>query len=108
MGRENDVRLGLLRRSCVHVVASAFDGKLIGLISQAAEFGVKNIADMGFVAGDRFNVYELTGQSDDIHGKENNARDGAQSFRRQDSVTTEMQRATSGREAEHLSAAILF
>jgi hypothetical protein len=89
MGREDDVWLGLLWRSRVHVAASAFDGEFIGLVSQAAEFGVKNIADMGFVAGDRFNVYELTGQSDDIHGKENNARDGAQSFRTQDSVTTE-------------------
>jgi hypothetical protein len=60
------------------------------MVSQAAEFIVKNVADQSFVAGDRFNVYKLTGQSDDIHGKENNARDGAQSFRRQDSVTTEM------------------
>jgi hypothetical protein len=34
---------------------------------------VNNIAHQGFVAGDRFNVYELTSKRDNIHAKENNA-----------------------------------
>jgi hypothetical protein len=80
VGRENDVRLGLLRRGCVHVAAVAFDSELIRLVSEADEFGMKNIANRGFVPGDRFNVYEVTGESDDIHGNENNARGDAQSF----------------------------
>ena len=36
---------------------------------------MNDIANQGFVACDRFNVYELTSKSDDIHGKENNALD---------------------------------
>ena len=77
VSRENDGGARLLRRSRVHVAAAAFDGKLIRLVSQAKELAVKNIAYEGFVAGDRFNVYELTGESDDIHGNENNLRRGA-------------------------------
>src|SRR5208282_5299198 len=76
--REDDTGLGLLRRGGVHVATVAFDGKLVGMVSQAAEFAVHNIAYEGFVAGDRFNIYELAREGDDIHGKEDNARAGAQ------------------------------
>jgi hypothetical protein len=69
MGGENDGGLGLLRRSCVHVATVAFDGKLVRLISQVTELAVNNIAYEGFIPGYRFNVYELTGKGDDIHGK---------------------------------------
>ena len=61
--RENDRRRRLLRRSCVHIAAVAFDWKFVCLVSQAAKFGVKNVADGGFVAGDRLNVYQLTGEA---------------------------------------------
>jgi hypothetical protein len=54
-------------------VATPFDGQFICLVSEAEEFAVNNVANEGFVAGDRFNVYELASESDDVHGKEHNA-----------------------------------
>jgi hypothetical protein len=63
----------LLRRRGVHVAASAFYRQLICLVSEAEEFGVNNVANEGFVAGDGFNVYQLTSEGDDIHGKEHSA-----------------------------------
>jgi hypothetical protein len=68
----------LLWRRCVHVAASAFDGHFVCLVSEAEELAVNNVANERFIAGDRFNVYELTSESDDIHGKEHSALDARQ------------------------------
>jgi hypothetical protein len=44
------------------------------MVSETGEFVVNNIAYQRFVAGDGFNIYELTCEADDIHGKKDSAR----------------------------------
>src|SRR5207245_9805165 len=43
-----------------------------GLPTQAAEFAVKEVSDGCFIAGDRFDIDELAGEGDDVHGREDN------------------------------------
>jgi len=71
VGGEDDHRVGMIRVRGINVEAVAFDGNLSGLVSDAAELAVEIVRDGGFVAGDRFDVDELTGEGDSVHGGEN-------------------------------------
>ena len=71
VGGEDDRRAGMIRVRGINVEAVAFDGNLSGLVSDAAELAVEIVRDGGFVAGDRFDVDELTGEGDGVHGGEN-------------------------------------
>src|SRR5579862_2334468 len=61
----------MLRRSRVDVEARAFDWHLVRLIAQAAKLAKKIICHRSFVASDRFDVHQLAGERDSIHGGEN-------------------------------------
>ena len=60
----------LLRGHREHIAARAFDRHLLRLEAAPEQFGVKEIAHRAFVAGDGLDVYELTGEGDDIHARQ--------------------------------------
>jgi len=70
VGGEDDRRVGMIRVRGINVEAVAFDGNLSCLVSDAAELAVEIVRDGGFVTGDRFDVDELTGEGDSVHGGE--------------------------------------
>ena len=67
MGGENHFRMRLLRRCGIDVEAIVFDGDSARLISDAAEFSIEIVSDGSFVAGDGFDVDELTRERDGVH-----------------------------------------
>ena len=59
------------RRHGIDVEAIAFHRHFLRLISQPRQFPPKIVSDRGFVAGDRFDVDQLTRERDGVHGGEN-------------------------------------
>ena len=72
MGGEDYRGLRLLRRRGVYILAVPFYWKFFRLPVRAGKFAIQKIADLGFVAGNRFDVDELPGECDDVHGREDN------------------------------------
>jgi len=66
---ENDGRIRMIGRDCVHVEAIVFNGRSSCLIAEAAEFAIQVISDCRFVSGNRFNVDQLPSERDRVHGK---------------------------------------
>src|ERR1700739_4724583 len=61
----------MVRRSRVDVEPRGLDRHLARLVAQAAELAKKIICDRGLVAADRFDVHQLAGERNSVHGGEN-------------------------------------
>jgi uncharacterized protein len=70
---KNDRRALMSGESGEDVVPSAFYRHPDRLISKPRKLGMQKIAHSPLVAADRFDVDELPGKLDDVHGKENTA-----------------------------------
>ncbi len=68
MRRENHIRIQLFRRKRINVGSIAFYRHFPDLIAKPAEFPKKKLPNCSFIAGDRFNVNQLSRQRDRIHG----------------------------------------
>ena len=59
--------MGLFRRSRVNIAAFAFDEHFLRVVAEPVEFFAEEIGRRTFVSGDRLDIYELSGEGDNIH-----------------------------------------
>ena len=71
MRGEHDAGIGMLRGSRANIEARPLDPHFPRLIADPAELAKEIICYGSFVAGDRFDVHQLAGERDSIHGGEN-------------------------------------
>jgi hypothetical protein len=76
MSRENNRRLRLFGRGRKYIAPPPFHGNLSSLESESAQFTLQKIANRTFITSDGFNIDELTGESDDVHGGKNKSSRG--------------------------------